>query len=90
MKTKFNYSCQAWKDDENYPNQPLNYKLFYSSHVKPGYNFLLYHGPKDTVSNILLPSGPRENYTFTITLRVEDIFGAYNESQFLIKVYNVY
>ena len=87
LKTPFNFTCRNWIDDQENTRQPLSYKLFYTSPVDPSYNFLVYHGPRNTLNNIYLPSGHEEkNYTYQISIRVEDVYGAFGKTVFSIRV----
>lgn len=86
METKFMFRCYDWKDDATDPDALLFYKVFYSLGDNKQ-NYLLYHGPKSNVSDLLLPAGPEKfNHSFNLSVNVEDAFGAYTSEFFTIKV----
>ena len=88
MLTNFTFNCYNWKDDGDDSDAVLLYKVLYSFGTgSTKETFLLYHGPKNTVSDLKLPGAPdKYNNTFNLTVRVEDAFKSFNEKRFTIKV----
>ena len=85
VETNFKFSCHNWTDDDD---AVLLYKVLYSFGTgSTKETFLLYHGPKNIVSDLKLPGVPdKYNNTFNLSVRVEDAFKSFNETQFTIKV----
>ena len=86
METSFTFTCQNWIDDNDDPGAVLFYKVLYHSAVDKQ-RILLYHGPLSNVSGLKLPAGPKQyNYTFNLTINVEDAFKSYSSSHLTVMV----
>ena len=73
--THFTVQCNSWRDTDT----PLTYKISHtmSAGGPDDELYLVYHGQEATPPPFVLPPGQhKDNFTYNITVNVEDIFGS--------------
>ncbi|XP_032242532.2 polycystin-1 isoform X2 [Nematostella vectensis] len=81
LNTKFSVTCAAWEEEDT----PLTYEILLE--LMPGNYALMWYGPALSNSQVVLAAGKKENnFTQNLIVRVRDVFGAVNDTEFTIKV----
>ena len=88
LRTRFVLWCSGWKDEGN-ADAALTYKFY--KVAGDGWKELVYSGSTPQSAGLFMTGGnATDGHYVTILAEVYDIFGAFNESTFRMKVNTLY
>ena len=83
VKTYFTVTCPGWVD----PDLPLSYTFSYKRGSHKSQEELLYVGTKISTPPFTLPVGlASKNFSFEITVHINDVYGSYAEVGLKVRV----